>query len=120
VNPDARTRPWFFVLDENAGILLVDDDPILTEFASQPLDSRRATARAAHGLKSMSFNIGATRLAACAGDIEAQARTKPVAVRSGSVCGLMQSLDDTCMAILSRLGRADVKHRRRIVLPIRT
>ena len=31
---DNRTTPWTFVLDEPTRILVVDDDPILREFAS--------------------------------------------------------------------------------------
>ncbi len=41
--PDNRTTPWTFVLDEPLRILVVDDDPILREFASVYLATPSAT-----------------------------------------------------------------------------
>src|ERR1039458_4585246 len=41
--PDNRTTPWTFVLDEPLRILVVDDDPILREFASVYLGTPSAT-----------------------------------------------------------------------------
>jgi DNA-binding response OmpR family regulator len=41
--PDNRTAPWTFVLDEPLRILVVDDDPILREFASVYLATPAAT-----------------------------------------------------------------------------
>jgi DNA-binding response OmpR family regulator len=41
--PDNRTTPWTFVLDEPLRILVVDDDPILREFASVYLATPFAT-----------------------------------------------------------------------------
>jgi DNA-binding response OmpR family regulator len=41
--PDNRTAPWTFVLDEPLRILVVDDDPILREFACVYLASPSAT-----------------------------------------------------------------------------
>src|SRR3954470_1791817 len=41
--PDNRTTPWTFVLDEPLRILVVDDDPILREFASVYLSTPSAT-----------------------------------------------------------------------------
>src|ERR1700704_2127914 len=40
---DIRTTPWTFVLDEPLRILVVDDDPILREFASVYLATPSAT-----------------------------------------------------------------------------
>jgi len=40
---DSRTTPWTFVLDEPLRILVVDDDPILREFASVYLATPFAT-----------------------------------------------------------------------------
>jgi DNA-binding response OmpR family regulator len=41
--PDNRTAPWTFVLDEPLRILVVDDDPILREFACVYLATPAAT-----------------------------------------------------------------------------
>ena len=41
--PDSRTTPWTFVLNEPLRILVVDDDPILREFASVYLGTPSAT-----------------------------------------------------------------------------
>jgi DNA-binding response OmpR family regulator len=41
--PDKRTTPWTFVLNEPLRILVVDDDPILREFASVYLGTPSAT-----------------------------------------------------------------------------
>ena len=41
--PDNRTTPWTFVLDEPLRILVVDDDPILREFARVYLATPSAT-----------------------------------------------------------------------------
>ena len=41
--PDNRTTPWTFVLNEPLSILVVDDDPILREFASVYLATPSAT-----------------------------------------------------------------------------
>ena len=41
--PDNRTTPWTFVLNEPLRILVVDDDPILREFASVYLGTPSAT-----------------------------------------------------------------------------
>jgi len=43
VSPNNRTTPWTFVLDEALRILVVDDDPILREFASVYLATPSAT-----------------------------------------------------------------------------
>lgn len=40
---NSRTIPWTFVLDEPARLLVVDDDPILREFASVHLSTPCAT-----------------------------------------------------------------------------
>ena len=42
-SPDNRTMPWTYVLDEPLRILVVDDDPILREFASVYLGTPSAT-----------------------------------------------------------------------------
>jgi DNA-binding response OmpR family regulator len=42
-SPDNRTTPWTYVLDEPLRILVVDDDPILREFASVYLATPSAT-----------------------------------------------------------------------------
>src|SRR5436305_7245176 len=41
--PDNRTTPWTFVLNEPLRILVVDDDPILREFASVYLSTPSTT-----------------------------------------------------------------------------
>ena len=41
-----RKHPWSYILNENARILFVDDDPILTEFAQVNLSSPTATIEA--------------------------------------------------------------------------
>ena len=41
--PDSRTIPWTYVLDKSLRILVVDDDPILREFASVYLATPSAT-----------------------------------------------------------------------------
>ena len=43
VMPDSRTTPWTFVLSEPLRILVVDDDPILREFASVYLSTPSTT-----------------------------------------------------------------------------
>jgi DNA-binding response OmpR family regulator len=45
--PDNRTTPWTFVLNEPLRILVVDDDPILREFASVYLSTPSTTIDAA-------------------------------------------------------------------------
>ncbi len=63
-----------------------------------------AIARAAHGLKSMSLNIGGRALGAVLGGIESGARSGAVLPTDAEIAGLSPLLDRTLAALEGRLG----------------
>jgi two-component system sensor histidine kinase BarA len=63
-----------------------------------------AAARAAHALKSMSYNVGAARVAAAAAGLERRARDDVGGIAAADVAALTATLSETGSALQTRLG----------------
>jgi HPt (histidine-containing phosphotransfer) domain-containing protein len=62
-----------------------------------------ATGRAAHALKSMSYNIGAKRVAAIADDMERRAQSDGQKITNADIAELLRTLNETYDAIAARM-----------------
>ncbi len=89
---------------------------LFIEHAPQTLNSARvawaerdqeAVARAAHALKSMSFNIGARRVGGCANRVETSARGDGIAHED--IAALDKAVSDTVHSLSDRLAAMDSK-----------
>jgi signal transduction histidine kinase/CheY-like chemotaxis protein len=67
-----------------------------------------ATGRAAHALKSMSLSIGASRVAAAAGEIERRASLEPERLGESELSALAALMEQTCAAVRARIVALDV------------
>ena len=89
---------------------------LFIEHAPQTLNSARvawaerdqeAVARAAHALKSMSFNIGARRVGGCANRVETSARGDGIAHED--IAALDKAVSDTVHSLSDRLAAMESK-----------
>lgn len=98
----AETGPDGFI-QRVFGLYLEHAPKLATELARGfELGDLTAVGRAAHALKSMSINIGASRVVAKASDIEHRARLDPPRVARGDIGDLTQILSETFEAIALR------------------
>ena len=72
-----------------------------------------AVGRAAHALRSMSLNIGASRVVDMSADIERRANLDPASVTKADIAALEQALDETRAAVLLSRNAAPIAGSRR-------
>lgn len=95
---------FFYVLDETARILFVDDDPILREFAQVNLASPKATVDvAANGAEALE------RLAACDYDVVLLDLEMPVLNGFDTLVALRTDARTRDLAVIVQTGREDVE-----------
>lgn len=95
---------FFYVLDETARILFVDDDPILREFAQVNLASPQATIDVAgNGAEALE------RLAVCDYDVVLLDLEMPVLDGFGTLARIRADPRTSDLAVIVQTGREDVE-----------